>query len=114
MVLAKALPDVAEYYEELLVDSSLHPLGQELRDRYQMARTAILELTGRKRLLDNNETLRRSISLRNPYVDPINVLQAELLRRLRSSELSEDEKSLLGDALRVSINGVAHGMRNTG
>ena len=114
MVLAKALPDVAEYYEELLVDSELHPLGKELRQRYETAKRSILELTGRTHLLEHNSTLQRSIVLRNPYVDPINVLQAELLRRLRATDLTDAQAKQLGDALRISINGIAHGMRNTG
>ena len=114
MVLAKALPDVAEHYEELLVDPSLHPLGKELRERYWTAKSSVLELTGRKKLLEHNPTLERSISLRNPYVDPINVLQAELLRRLRNANISEVEQKKLSDALKLSINGIAHGMRNTG
>ena len=114
MVLAKALPDVAEYYEELLVDSELHPLGKQLRGRYETAKSAILELTGRTDLLEHNPTLQRSIVLRNPYVDPINVLQAELLRRLRAPDLTDAQAKQLGDALRISINGIAHGMRNTG
>ena len=114
MVLAKALPDVAEYYEELLVDPSLHSLGKELRERYETAKRSILELTNRTDLLEHNPTLQRSIVLRNPYVDPINVLQAELLRRLRAPNLTEEQAVKLGDALRISINGIAHGMRNTG
>ena len=69
MVLAKALPDVAEYYEELLVDPSLHSLGKELRERYETAKRSILELTNRTDLLEHNPTLQRSIVLRNPYVD---------------------------------------------
>lgn len=114
MVLAKALPDIAEHYEELLVPPELHSLGAQLRKRYEMAQSAVLELTGRATLLEHNPTLDRSISLRNPYVDPINVLQAELLRRLRAPDLNEETQRLLSDALKLSINGIAHGMRNTG
>ena len=114
MVLAKALPDIAEHYEELLVPPELHSLGAQLRERYEMAQRAVLELTGRDTLLEHNPTLDRSISLRNPYVDPINVLQAELLRRLRAPDLKEETQRLLSDALKLSINGIAHGMRNTG
>ena len=103
---------MAEYYEELLVDPSLHSLGKDA-ERYETAKRSILELTNR-RSLEHNPTLQRSIVLRNPYVDPINVLQAELLRRLRAPGLTEEQAVQLGDALRISINGIAHGMRNTG
>ena len=54
--------------------------------------------------------LRRSINVRNPYVDPINLLQVELLRRLRSG----DDDPRLAHALMVTVNGIAAGMRNTG
>ncbi|HEY3054054.1 MAG TPA: phosphoenolpyruvate carboxylase, partial [Thermoanaerobaculia bacterium] len=60
------------------------------------------------RLLETNRVLRRSIDVRNPYVDPINLVQAEVLRRLRSGDES------LRDAFVVTVNGIAAGMRNTG
>ena len=63
-----------------------------------------------ERLLEDNPVLRRSIDVRNPYVDPINLVQVELLHRLRGS--GGDER--LRDALLVTINGIAAGMRNTG
>ncbi|MBM76569.1 MAG: phosphoenolpyruvate carboxylase [Proteobacteria bacterium] len=110
MVLAKALPDIAQYYEERLVPSDLHNLGKELRSRYHKAVEGILITTQKERLLEDNLTLERSIELRNPYVDPINLIQAELLHRIRSNN-SDDQ---LKDALLITINGIAHGMRNTG
>ena len=61
-------------------------------------------------LLDDNPVLRRSIDVRNPYVDPINLVQVELLRRLRAA--GGDER--LRNAFLVTVNGVAAGMRNTG
>jgi phosphoenolpyruvate carboxylase len=80
----------------------------------------VLQITGHTRLLEENQVLRRSIDVRNPYVDPINMLQVELLRRLRAATEGEtqpaenDEAMLLRRALLVTINGVAAGMRNTG
>jgi phosphoenolpyruvate carboxylase len=59
-------------------------------------------------LLETNRVLRRSIDVRNPYVDPINLVQAEILRRLREGDTS------LRDAFVVTVNGIAAGMRNTG
>jgi len=69
----------------------------------------ILDITSHGTLLEENPVLRRSIDVRNPYVDPINLVQIELLRRLRAHP---DER--VKTALLVTINGVAAGMRNTG
>ena len=69
----------------------------------------MLEVTGHHELLESNPVLRRSIDVRNPYVDPINVVQVELLRRTR---LQADDR--VKAALLVTVNGVAAGMRNTG
>ena len=110
MVLAKTAPRIAELYEQRLVPSNLRPLGQDLRRRHTRTVDALLAVTGQERLLEENPVLRRSIDVRNPYVDPINLVQVELLHRLRSS--GGDER--LRDALLVTINGVAAGMRNTG
>jgi len=86
-----------------------------LRQRLQRAIEAVLAVTGHQQLLENNPVLRRSIDVRNPYVDPINLLQVELLRRLRSARDAHAEDAVwLRRALLVTINGVAAGMRNTG
>lgn len=111
MVLAKADMRIAAMYDEVLVPEGLLPLGLELRERYQQTVDAVLELVSRKDLLERNQVLKRSIAVRNPYVDPINMLQVELLRRVRE-ETPDSER--LRDALLITINGVAAGMRNTG
>lgn len=67
-------------------------------------------MTGHDKLLANNHTLKQLLAMRNPYIDPINILQVEVLRRLRT----DPESARLRDALLVSINGIAAGMRNTG
>ena len=69
-----------------------------------------VQLTGHHRLNQNNEMLRHLIDMRNPYIDPVNVLQVEILKRLRN----DPEDQGLRDALLVTINGIASGMRNTG
>ena len=62
-----------------------------------------------------NLLLQRSLRVRNPYVDPLNVLQAEVLRRLREESYdSSSEQQLLQDALTITINGIANGQKNTG
>ncbi len=83
MVLAKADSRIAAEYDRQLVPPDLLPIGENLRQRLDEAIAAVLEVTGRKELLADNGVLRRSINVRNPYVDPINLVQIELLRRLR-------------------------------
>jgi phosphoenolpyruvate carboxylase len=125
MVLAKADPSIAAHYDRHLVPPDLQGLGRSLRERLQRAVDAVLAVSGQAKLLENNPVLRRSIDVRNPYVDPINLLQVELLRRLSVSRkvaaavYGGDEESSadlvqLRRALLVTINGIAAGMRNTG
>jgi phosphoenolpyruvate carboxylase len=111
MVLAKADPAIAAEYDRRLVPPHLQPLGEELRGRLAMAIERVLAATGHAELLEENHVLRRSIAVRNPYVDPINLLQVELLSRLRS-EASPDGR--LWTAFAVTVSGIAAGMRNTG
>lgn len=109
MVLAKAEPQIAAHYDRLLVPNDLRDLGEALRTRLAETMELVKRVTGHTRLLESNTALRRSIDVRNPYVDPINVVQAEILRRLRAS--GDD---CLRDAFVVTVNGIAAGMRNTG
>jgi phosphoenolpyruvate carboxylase len=120
MALAKSDAGIAAYYDEHLVPAELAPLGAALRDRLARAIAATLTTSGHAHLVEDNDVLRRSIDVRNPYVDPINLLQVELLRRLRwhrnaaaPTDRSDDLEALEG-ALLVTINGIAAGMRNTG
>ncbi len=110
MVLAKSLPDIAAHYDERLVPPHLRPLGEELRKNLHETIGVTLAVTEHAQLLENNPVLRRSIDVRNPYVDPINIVQAEILHRLRT----EGDRPDLIDALSVCVNGIAAGMRNTG
>jgi phosphoenolpyruvate carboxylase len=109
MVLAKAEPRIAARYDSLLAPPEVAALGVDLRGRLDATRAAVLEATGHADLLQGNRVLQRTLHLRNPYVDPLNLIQAELLRRHR-----ETPDARLADALVVTINGIAAGMRNTG
>ncbi|WP_425606617.1 phosphoenolpyruvate carboxylase [Microbulbifer litoralis] len=111
MVLAKSDTRVAAWYEERLTDDAEQiRLGRELRERLAATVSALYRLTGRDSLLDNNPVMRWSIRVRDPYTDPLHLLQAELMARLRNRE--EDPE--LESALMVTIAGIAAGMRNTG
>ena len=114
MVLAKSLPDVTAHYDLLLVPPELKATGADLRTRLQQTRSQVLGLRQRNAPLVDNPVLRRSIEVRNPYVDPINRLQAEFLRRLRTARDGDEELDKLRAALLTTINGIAAGMRNTG
>ncbi|HMF95688.1 MAG TPA: phosphoenolpyruvate carboxylase [Vicinamibacterales bacterium] len=110
MVLAKADGRIAGEYDRRLVPRDLTPLGHDLRARLARAIDAVLHVTGHRELVETNRVLRRSIDTRNPYVDPINLVQIELLNRLRQSPESQE----LRRAFVITVNGIAAGMRNTG
>ena len=126
MTLAKADPQIAAQYDRQLAPPDLQALAASLRAKLMQATRALLAITGQDALLAENDTLRRSIEVRNPYVDPINLVQIELLRRLAvlrgaqdrgepaTVEAHECTAAVLRKALRVTISGVAAGMRNTG
>jgi phosphoenolpyruvate carboxylase len=121
MALAKADAGIAEYYDRQLVPPHLQSIGDGLRARLARATEAVLSITGHARLLEDNPALSRSIDVRNPYVDPINLLQVELLRRVREQRRAGSgtppdahRAGNLQRALLVTINGIAAGMRNTG
>jgi phosphoenolpyruvate carboxylase len=110
MVLAKTDARIAAEYERRLAPDHLHPLGAELRERLARAIRATLDVSRHEDLLEENQVLRRSINVRNPYVDPINLVQIEVLRRMRCGEADDR----LRDAFVVTVNGIAAGMRNAG
>ena len=110
MVLAKTDARIAAEYDRRLVPPPLQPLGAELRGRLARAIRGVLDVTAHRDLLEENRVLQRSIQVRNPYVDPINLVQVELLRRLRSG--SSDDR--LRHAFVVTVNGITAGMRNAG
>ena len=110
MVLAKSDARVAQMYQAVLADDQFKDLRSRVEEAHEKTSRAVCEVLGSEELLQDNPTLRRSIAVRNPYVDPLNVLQAEFLRRLRGG----DEDPLLRDAFLITVNGIAAGLRNTG
>lgn len=110
MVLAKAEPEIAEYYEKRLVPEELKPLGRLLRNKLQKVSALIVELKEQERLIEDNQTIRQSIDVRNPYIDPLHYLQAELL--YRSRQTTDNKK--VSKALMITMAGIASGMQNTG
>ncbi|HEY2431254.1 MAG TPA: phosphoenolpyruvate carboxylase [Vicinamibacterales bacterium] len=111
MALAEAEPGIADAYDRALVPPELRDVGTDLRARLMRAREAVLDALGARVLLEDNPVLRRSIDVRNPYVDPINFVQIALLTHLRGGRGVDDN---LWRAFLVTVNGIAAGMRNVG
>jgi phosphoenolpyruvate carboxylase len=109
MVLAKSDTRITEYYESRLVSEELKVLGSSLRSRLSIAVDKVLKIKQREQLLVDNPVIRQSIDVRNPYIDPLHFLQAELLYRDRNQP---DQR--LEQALMVTMAGISAGMRNTG
>ncbi|MBC3271058.1 phosphoenolpyruvate carboxylase [Pseudomonas sp. SWRI81] len=112
MVLAKADADIARSYDERLVELDLLPLGAQLRDLLSQACSVVLGLTGQSQLLAHSPETLEFIRLRNTYLDPLHLLQAELLARSRQQDV--EQGSPVEQALLVSVAGIAAGLRNTG
>jgi len=111
MVLAKSDLGIASRYAELVPDARLREeVFGRISAEWQRTRSFLLEITGQAELLADNPALARSIRNRFPYLDPLNHLQVELLRRYRAGE--NDERTQR--AIHLTINGVAAGLRNSG
>jgi phosphoenolpyruvate carboxylase len=111
MVLAKSSLPIAARYAELVDDQALAgAVFARIEGEWRASRDAVLTITGQSALLQNNPRLAQSIRLRLPYIDPLNVLQVELLRRHRAGDADDDIRR----GIHMSINGVSAGLRNSG
>ncbi len=87
----------------------------EILGEYQKTQDLILQVTGHQELMQNEALVARSVQLRNPYVDPLNYIQVEMLRRLRALPDPESAEAVaIRDVIVITINGIAAGLRNTG
>ena len=111
MVLAKTDMGIASRYAELVDDVALREqIFGRIQEERERSQKWLFAVTGHTELLQDNPTLARSIRNRTPYIDPLNHLQVELLRRYRSGEDSEEVKR----SIHLTINGVTAGLRNSG
>jgi phosphoenolpyruvate carboxylase len=109
-MLARTDLAIAAFYDEL-VPSNLRVFAGEIHREYQLTTEMVLKLRGSARLLDSDPTLQRAIKLRNPYIDPMHLMQVDLLKRWRATDRSD--KALFG-ALLATISGIAQGLQATG
>ncbi len=111
MVIGKPYGSIAAYYEKELVPAELHGLGQEMRADLKALEVLINRIKRQDELLNGEPVLQKTLAVRKPYVDPLNYLQAELMKRYRGAK---DISPELEQALKVTMVGIAAGMRNTG
>src|SRR6202012_6123585 len=102
--------EIAGYYDALAPDS-LRIHAQAIARASALTLPGVLRMRGSAQLLDSDPTLQRSIKLRNPYIDPMHLMQVDLLRRWRASQ--RQDQALFG-ALRATIGGIAQGLQATG
>jgi phosphoenolpyruvate carboxylase len=115
LALAKADMGIARLHGGLVTDAGVRDeIGKMIRAEFERSRAAVLDLTGQAELLDQVPWLRRSIQVRNPYVDPLNLLQVSLFRRLRSAPEGSEAEAKARELIRLTIQGIAGGLRTTG
>jgi phosphoenolpyruvate carboxylase len=116
LTMRKADLGIAHLYAELVTDAKVRRrIFALLKAEFTRTERAILAVTGQRRMLSREPVLRKSVELRNPYVDPLNYLQVEMLRRLRAQPgPSEAEKADLHAVVELTINGISGGLKNTG
>jgi phosphoenolpyruvate carboxylase len=111
MVLAKSDMGIAAHYAGLVQDQDLSAaLFGTIRDNWNKARDSLLTATGQQHLLEANPALHNSIMLRLPYIEPLNLLQIELMKRHRAGEADER----IGEGIQLTINAIATALRNSG
>lgn len=111
MVLAKSDIGIAEHYADLVADQAMRAdIFGRIRDGWHRTVEQLLAVTGQERLLERNPSLDTSIRLRLPYIEPLNLLQVELLKRHRAGE----QDARIADGIQLSINAIATALRNSG
>ena len=114
MVVAKGDYRIARYYDQMLSPEELKPLGRELRHRYRDVARIVNEVKKQPTLLQSSPHVSWSLKVRAPYTNPLHYLQAELLKRERQLEDGSRKAELVEQALKVTMAGIAAGIRNTG
>ena len=107
---------IAHRYALLVPDESIRVrIFDAIAEEFHRTEVAILDITGQKALLEREPVLAKSVQLRNPYIDPLNYIQVEMIRRLRGLEDKQGaEAAAIRAVVELTINGVSGGLKNTG
>jgi phosphoenolpyruvate carboxylase len=116
MSLLKADMGIASLYVDLVPDRELgREMFRTIREEYDRTREVVLASSGHADLLEEEPVTQNAVQLRNPYVDPLNYIQVEMLRRIRALPDPESEEAqAIREVITITINGIAAGLRNTG
>ncbi|AKC82532.1 phosphoenolpyruvate carboxylase [Verrucomicrobia bacterium IMCC26134] len=115
LTMRKADMGIARLYASLVSDPRVRQkILAILEAEFARTEAAILSVTGQRQLLGHETVLRKSIELRNPYIDPLNYLQVEMLRRLRAGGIEKAEEDATRSVIELTINGISGGLKNTG
>jgi len=116
LTMRKADMGIAALYSDLVEDAKIRRrVFAVLSAEFERTEAAILRVTGQKRLLGREPVLLRSVELRNPYIDPLNYIQVDMIRRLRGSpSLPPREAEAVRAVIELTINGISGGLKNTG
>jgi phosphoenolpyruvate carboxylase len=116
LTMRKADMSIAALYSELVDDAKMRRrIFDLIHAEFRRTESAILAVTGQRQILAREKVLRKSIELRNPYIDPLNYLQVGMMRRLREHpDLPADEVTAIHAVIELTINGISGGLKNTG
>ena len=115
LTLCKADMSIARVYAGLVEDEGIRDRAlTRILDEFKLTERTMLAVTGQTQLLENEPVLARSIKLRNPYVDPLNYLQVEMIKRRRAARVKKADREGIRAVLELTVNGIAGGLKNTG
>ena len=113
MILTKTDQRVIEFYEDCLADQELKKVGHSLRKKL----SSLIDLNKKlipSHILNQRKEFRKSIMVRDTYAETLNLLQADIMRKLNKKNLNKKQKDTLMDAMIVTITGISAAMKNTG
>ena len=115
LTMCKADMSIARVYAGLVEDEGIRERAlARILEEFKLTEKTMLAVTGQSQLLENEPVLAKSIKLRNPYVDPLNYLQVEMIKRRRGSRLKKEDREGIRAVLELTVNGIAGGLKNTG